>query len=82
MALPGDFKATSEELRKLDLSGQTTLSLAALSPIRFTGETLTWLNLSGVQCGEGQPKDWLWLRMMKQLLGQSMDSVACPLRMC
>lgn len=67
-ALPNDFKATSEELRKLDLSGQTTLSLTALSPIRFTGETLTWLNLSGVQCGEGQPKDWLWLRMMKQLL--------------
>lgn len=71
--LPDTFKDDSvdiEELRRLDLTGQTKLfHNAGLGPLRFVGGTLTWLNLSGVDCGNAGKMDWMFLRMMETLFG-------------
>ncbi|KAK9894525.1 outer arm dynein light chain 1 [Cystobasidium minutum MCA 4210] len=69
--LPGTFKDDSaeiEELRRLDLNGQSKLFHdAKLGPLRFAGGTLTWLNLSGVDCAHPGKMDWMFLRMMETL---------------
>ena len=65
--LPPNFKEETDELRKLNLSGQTRLG-KELSSIRFAGESLTWLNLSGVDCSIAGT--WLWLKMVKTLFGE------------
>lgn len=66
-ALPSNFRDETDDLRKLNLSGQTRLG-KELSSIRFAGETLTWLNLSGVDCS--QVAACLWLKMLKTLFGR------------
>lgn len=82
-SLPSSFKdsAAEDELRKLDLTGQYDLfKNAGLGPLRFAGGTLTWLNLSGVDCSSGNPAsssssngtsmEWLFLKMMQALIGE------------
>lgn len=64
--LPSNFRDETDDLRKVNLSGQTRLG-KDLGAIRFAGETLTWLNISGVDCST--VSTWLWLKMMKTLFG-------------
>jgi hypothetical protein len=73
--LPPGFKdgTATEELRRLDLTGQTVLfKNAGLSPLRFAGGTLTWLNLTGMDCSNANsgPVSWMWLKLMKTLFGE------------
>lgn len=76
-ALPDDFKDDSpniEELRRLDLTGQANLfKNVGLGKLRFVGGTLTWLNLSGVDCGNAGKMDWMFLRMMETLFGELLN---------
>lgn len=67
--LPSNFQDTlSEGLRKIDLSNQVKLNVGQLNLLRFAGETLTWVNLSGVPIGEAS--GWAtWMRMCRTLLG-------------
>lgn len=73
--LPTTFKSDDpgiEELRRLDLTGQTKLfKHGGLGRLRFVGGTLTWLNLSGVDCGSPSQMDWLFLKMMQTLFGMA-----------
>lgn len=76
--LPPTFRSDDpsiEELRRLDLTGQTKLfKHGGLGRLRFVGGTLTWLNISGVDCGSPGKLDWLFLKMMQTLFGQSFHS--------
>jgi hypothetical protein len=83
--LPTTFKSDDpsiEELRKLDLTGQTKLfKHGGLGRLRFVGGTLTWLNLSGVDCGSAGQMDWLFLKMMQTLFGEPLSTPSvtrCP----
>ena len=65
--LPQNFRSQTDELRKLDLSGQAKLA-KDLHLIRFAGHTLTWLNLAGV---DAQLAEWTFLKLCSTLFGMS-----------
>lgn len=82
--LPNNFTSDDssiEELRRLDLTGQTKLlKHGGLGRLRFVGGTLTWLNISGVDCGNPGQMDWLWLKMMQTLFGKSFSAPQCYIK--
>lgn len=72
--LPPAFKESQDSLRKLDLTGQNGLA-KQLPELRFVGETLTWLSIASMDCGDADVQ-WVFLRMLKTLFGVCACSLA------
>lgn len=71
-SLPSDFRERTDELRKLDLSGQNGL-LRRIPDIRFAGHTLTWLSLAAMDCSEAE---WMFLPMLTTLFGGLISKIS------